>query len=288
MTRMYISGAAALMMLAGCDGQDAASISPADDPSTAARQGVVDQAVERGAAPGTEPTAAENEMTGNDANDESAPSNETDEGGQASLHGDLRDYVEAAVDDFDTIPEDRKRALRKLALFVRTKRSAGESADLIFICTHNSRRSHMGQLWASTAAAWYGVDGVGTYSGGTEATAFNPRAIAALERAGFDIDKPDGDAANPHYRVTYGPDGPVMEAFSKVYSDDTNPQKGFAAVMTCSEADKNCPVVEGAAMRVAVPYVDPKEADDTPEEAARYDERARQIATEVFYLFSQV
>ena len=144
----------------------------------------------------------------------------------------------------------------------------------------------MSQLWSATAAAWYGVNDVGTFSGGTEATAFNPRAVAALQRAGFVIENPGGE--NPHYRVTYGPEASAMECFSKKHDDPSNPESGFAAVMTCSQADKNCPVVMGAALRAAIPYDDPKAADGTPEEAQRYDERCRQIATEMFYLFSRV
>lgn len=206
--------------------------------------------------------------------------------GEVELHPALREYVEEVLEGFDSIPEERRRELRKLALFVRTKQSSNEPANLTYICTHNSRRSHMSQLWAATAAAWYGVKDVGTFSGGTETTAFNPRAVASLERAGFVTENPGGE--NPHYRVTYGPDAPVMECFSKKYDDPPNPAGGFAAVMTCSQADKNCPVVMGAALRIAIPYEDPKAADETPEEAQRYDERCKQIATEMFYLFSQV
>ena len=125
---------------------------------------------------------------------------------EVGLHPQLRTYVERVIQGFETIPEERKRELRKLALFIRTKQASNEPANLTFICTHNSRRSHMSQLWAATAAAWYGVKDVGTFSGGTEATAFNPRAVAALQRAGFVIENPGGD--NPHYRVAYGPGGP--------------------------------------------------------------------------------
>ena len=206
--------------------------------------------------------------------------------GEALLHPKLRSYVAEVVTRFDSIPEERKRALDKVARFIESRRRNAEPANLIYICTHNSRRSHMGQLWAATAAAWYGVSDIGTFSGGTEATAFNPRAVAALERAGFVIDDPGGD--NPRYEVTYGPDATEMVCFSKTYDDPSNPQKGFGAIMTCSQADESCPVVYGADFRVAVPYDDPKAADGTPEEAQRYDERCRQIATETFYLFSQV
>jgi arsenate reductase len=144
----------------------------------------------------------------------------------------------------------------------------------------------MGQLWAAAAAAHFHIDEVRTYSAGTEATAFNLRALAAMERAGFVIEKPRGD--NPRYRVTFDESGPVIECFSKTYDDPLNPAEGFAAVMTCSEADAACPVVLGAALRVPIRYKDPKVADGTPQEAAVYDERCLQIATEMLYLFSRV
>lgn len=196
-------------------------------------------------------------------------------------------YINEAQKDFDGISAERKKQLRKIALFVGSKIRAGEEAKLIYICTHNSRRSHMGQLWSKVAADYYGIKGVSTYSGGTEATAFNPRAVAALTRAGFDIKKVK-DQENPLYEVTYAPDAQVQKAWSKRYFDGANPKENFAAIMTCSSADKNCPIVQGATLRVAIPYEDPKVADGTPGEAAKYDERSKQIATEMLYCFSLV
>lgn len=202
------------------------------------------------------------------------------------LYPALKQTIDGITPEFGTIPSERRRSLRKLALFVNTKLSSGEPAKLTFICTHNSRRSHMGQILAATAAAFYGIDSVSTFSGGTESTAFNPRAVAAMKRAGFRIENPGGD--NPHYVVRSSDNGKSHECFSKRYDDDTNPKANFAAVMTCSQADKNCPVVEGAAVRVAIPYVDPKISDGTPNERATYDDSVRQIAREMFYVFSLV
>jgi arsenate reductase len=202
------------------------------------------------------------------------------------MHSQLAQYIDHARQDIDGIPEDRKRLLEKVAAFVSSKRGAGEVAELTFICTHNSRRSHMGQLWAAAAAARFGIDDVHTYSGGTEATAFDPRAVAAMKKAGFVIENPGG--GNPRYRVTFDESGPVMECFSKTYDDPVNPVEGFVAIMTCAEADEACPVVRGAALRAPIRYADPKVADGTPEEVAAYDERCLQIATEMLYLFSRV
>jgi protein-tyrosine phosphatase/arsenate reductase len=199
----------------------------------------------------------------------------------------LKKHIDRAISGFDQIPEERKESLKKLAGYVKERVENTGQANLTFICTHNSRRSHMSQIWAQVAAYYYGVPGVTTYSGGTEATAFNPRAVAALERAGFEINiKKEGK--NPIYLVKSDHDSESMEAFSKVFNDAPNPTKDFCAVMTCSQADAACPRVPGAALRVSIPYDDPKVFDGTDQEAQKYDERSRHIAREMFYVFSQV
>jgi arsenate reductase len=196
-------------------------------------------------------------------------------------------YVAARVAEFDQIPSERKAQLKKVSLYVQSRVKAGQPVRLTFICTHNSRRSHLSQIWAATAAAHYGVAGVETFSGGTEATAFNPRAIAAVERAGFTVKKTD-ETKNPKQEVRFHDAGAPMVCFSKKYDEAPNPKEDFCAVMTCSEADKSCPNVRGASLRMAISYDDPKVADNTLGEAAKYDERCAQIAREMLYLFAQV
>ncbi len=202
------------------------------------------------------------------------------------MHGPLKRTIDDLVCGFDRIVDRRKLALERVATFIADKVAEGKPAELIFICTHNSRRSHMAQLWAAAAVAHYGITGVNSYSGGTEATAFDPRAIRSMRRAGFVIDDPGGD--NMHCRVRYADDAPTLDCFSKAYDDPVNPQRGFVAVMTCSQADETCPVVHGAAQRALIQYQDPKVSDGTPEEAVTYDARCRQIGTEMLYLFSRV
>ena len=199
----------------------------------------------------------------------------------------LGNYLKDIESGFSEIPQERKEQLKKLALHVKTKSTSNEPSNLIFICTYNSRRSHMSQLWAQTAAFYYGIENVHCFSGGTEATAFNPRTVKALRNAGFEILQTDS-TANPTYLVQYAKNVKPVKGFSKKYTDSINPKENFAAIMTCSNADNACPFVEGATLRVAIPYDDPKIADDTPQEEAKYNERCRQIAVEMFYLFSQV
>ncbi|MBU1820989.1 MAG: protein-tyrosine-phosphatase [Bacteroidetes bacterium] len=189
--------------------------------------------------------------------------------------------------DLSTIPAERRALLDKLTEYITGKIGQEEPVQLTFICTHNSRRSHLGQVWAQVAAAHFGVAGVDTFSGGTEATACNPRTIAALERAGLQIAKTT-EGENPVYELRYDEAHPPVVAFSKVYDKSPNPTEGFAAIMTCSHAEENCPFIPGAEKRFAVTYIDPKEADDSPAEAATYDARCRQIAEEMLYVFSKV
>jgi len=203
-----------------------------------------------------------------------------------ALYPELSNYIASLDQDVERIDPERKELLRELADYVGSERDSGQVAKLTFICTHNSRRSHMSQIWAATMANHFGIEGVETFSGGTEATAFNPRAVAAMERAGFEIDNPGSE--NPAYKVRFSDDLEPMICFSKKYDDPSNPQKEFAAIMTCSHADETCPFIPGAKFRIPIPYDDPKAADDTPEETTRYDERCRQIAAEMHYLFNRV
>ena len=206
---------------------------------------------------------------------------------KATLYTRIVKTIEGYTEEFDKIPERRKKALKKLALFVEEKVNADEKAELVFICTHNSRRSHISQIWAQAAAAYYEIPKVISCSGGTEATAFNPRAVKAMEAVGFKISK-TSEGTNPLYEVRYADDVTPVHAFSKKYDAEGNPKAGFAAVMTCSHADQNCPIVTGAAVRLSIPYDDPKEFDGTAQEAAKYDERVHQIGREVLYAFSLI
>ena len=205
----------------------------------------------------------------------------------STLETKVRSYLDERRAEFDQIPVERKSQLKTVASYVKDRVKAGQTARLTFICTHNSRRSHMSQIWAAVAASEQKIRGVETFSGGTEATAFNPRAIAAIERAGLKVDKPD-DSKNPKYAVRFKAEGQPLICFSKAYGDSPNPVEEFCAVMTCSQADKACPNVKGCTLRVAIPFEDPKVADGTPEESAKYDERCAQISREMLYLFSQV
>jgi arsenate reductase len=199
----------------------------------------------------------------------------------------LQVSIDQLVQEFNEIPKDRRKLLSELTDFIQHRIASGQKIYLNFICTHNSRRSHISQLWAQAAASYFGVKEVQCYSGGTEATAFNPRAVKAMKDVGFDIRMTKG-GDNPVYEVRFSNDAPAVISFSKKYDDPFNHNQNFAAIMTCSHADENCPLVIGASARIAITYDDPKDFDGTTQEAIKYQERVHQIGREMLFAFSQV
>jgi len=197
----------------------------------------------------------------------------------------LETYLHGCSDEFPMIPEKRRGILAEVTQFTRERSIAGDTADLLFICTHNSRRSQFAHVWAEVVAWYMKFDAVRNFSGGTEVSACAPATIAALQRCGF-ITTKESETGNPHYLVSFSDERPPIVLFSKACTHATNPQSGFCAVMMCADADEACPIVTGAMKRVSLSYNDPKRSDGTTEEQHIYDMRCREIAREMLYTFS--
>ena len=204
------------------------------------------------------------------------------------FYKDLQNYVNTLPDEFDQILEDRQEKLKEIGDYMFSVWTPATTVRPLFVCTHNSRRSQMSQVWMQAASYYYGVTNIVTASGGTETTAFNKRAVAALERAGFKISDNKMNPDNPSYILTMGKRYHSMQLFSKKYDDGMNPHHDFFAVMVCSDADKTCPTVDGADERFSLPFDDPRYSDNTASEERTYDERCRQIAREMFFTMNHV
>jgi arsenate reductase len=189
--------------------------------------------------------------------------------------------------NIENITAERKEILQPLIDYIQNKFTNQQEIRLNLICTHNSRRSHLSQVWAQTASAYFNIKNVFCYSGGTEATAMFPMVAKTLEKQGFKI-KAISEGSNPVYSIKYAENEHPIICFSKTYDDDFNPVSDFAAIMTCSSADQGCPFIAGAEKRIPITYEDPKAFDNTPQQAEKYEERSLQIATEMFYIFSKI
>lgn len=207
---------------------------------------------------------------------------------EPSFHPELRAYITELIEEQPNIDATRKEALDELANAMATHWERSGGCSIIVICTHNSRRSHIGQLWFQSLATWFGLQNMQSYSGGTEATAFNPKARQALERAGFHFEVVVEDEENPRIWGRCGQHNPGRLLFSKKFDDPANPRQNFIALMVCDEAAEACPFVPGASERISLPYPDPKHADGTAGETAAYDKAVRDIGRELYYVMARV
>ena len=187
----------------------------------------------------------------------------------------------------ERISEERKIVLQPLIEFISSKISKNEEVRLNFICSHNSRRSNLSQIWAQTMGNYYQIENVFCYSGGTEATAMFPKVAETLTNLGFEILKLS-ETENPVYAVKFAENEHAVICFSKKYDDDFNPKSEFAAILTCDSADENCPIVYGAEARIPIKYEDPKKSDGTPEMNETYFNRSLEIATEMKFVFENL
>ena len=201
------------------------------------------------------------------------------------LYQPIQNQIEAI--DETMISNDRKQVLQPLINYIQTKIDSKENVRLNFICTHNSRRSHLSQVWAQVMAYYFDLKMVHCYSGGTESTMLYSAAAETLTNTGFEL-QIISQTQNPIYAIKFASNEPPIIGFSKTFDNAFNPASNFAAIMTCSSADQGCPVVLGAEVRIPMIFEDPKAYDHTPHQAQKYAERSLQIATELKYVFSQI
>lgn len=186
-----------------------------------------------------------------------------------------------------SVSSERKKVLNPLIDYIQNKVNSDDEIRLNFICTHNSRRSHLSQIWAQTMAFYFGIKNIFCYSGGTEATAMFPKVAETLENQGFEIQKLN-ENQNTVYAVKFDENQHPIVCFSKTYFDEFNPKSNFGAIMTCNNADEGCPMVFGAEARFSIKYDDPKAFDSTELMNEKYAERSLQIASEMYFVFSQI
>jgi hypothetical protein len=205
---------------------------------------------------------------------------------EIQINNELQRYTDNLVENLDKVPKQRELMLSEISKSMSTDYLENKTGKVLFVCTHNSRRSQIAEVWFKYATLYFGIQHFEAYSGGIEETAFNERAIKALERAGFTTHYVR-KVENPVVSITPG-NYPVWDQQSKIYTHRVNPKKNFTALMVCSDADKSCPIVEGATDRFSLPYDDPRYYDGTPSEEKMYDATVEEIGLEMFYLVSQI
>lgn len=199
------------------------------------------------------------------------------------IYNNLIPFIETLEKSFNLISIERQATLKQLSSAIKESKAKFGFAKIIVVCTHNSRRSQLAQLWLKTAAFYYNKTQIFTFSGGTEATAFNDRMVDSIKRAGFSVHQLD-NSTNPKYYIPLSNQDNTLDIlYSKKISENYNPQQDYIAVMVCTEADENCPYLPLAEKRISIPYTDPKAFDDTDLESIKYDEKVKEIGREMLF-----
>jgi hypothetical protein len=199
----------------------------------------------------------------------------------------LETLIDEISQDEGAISRERKSELEEIANLIIDHLFVEDLLEIIVVCTHNSRRSQLGEVWINTLAQYFGMDeNIIAYSGGMEETAFNIRMVNALTNCGFEIIQTEG-GENPRYNLS-NTELKNHLYFSKKYDAQMNPKSGFMAFMVCDHADENCPIVHGMKYRIPLRYKDPKEFDDTEFESEAYTNKIKEIGRELYYLMNTI
>jgi protein-tyrosine-phosphatase len=196
----------------------------------------------------------------------------------------LKTLCEQIATQISTISSERKLKLDQLSAVLQQEINKNQSVNLVFVCTHNSRRSHFAQVWWETLHYYLKLNFFETFSAGTEVTRIHEHTLQTLEGHGFQL-KPLDKKENPTIQVAVD-EHKKMLCFSKLTNHPSIKQP-YVAILTCADAEENCPYIPEAKQRFALTYNDPKKSDGTPDQERIYHERSLTIATEAFYvLFS--
>ena len=196
-----------------------------------------------------------------------------------------KNFFESALSKKD-LTQKRSELLIRIAESIAKEYSINEAVNLNFICTHNSRRSQLGQAWSFFAAAYFNLN-INAYSGGTEVTAFYRNTVKTLQKVGFLFQVVDFSHQNPKYQISFDGANKTILGFSKLYDDPEN-KNPYMAITTCDSADENCPFIPSATHRFHLPFVDPKHSDGSDKQEEIYLRTNKQIAGEIYFIFSNV
>ncbi len=182
------------------------------------------------------------------------------------------------------VSNKRTFVLNEIVNYIYKKTSENKIPKLNFICTHNSRRSQFCQFWATFFSNYYHIK-CEVYSGGTVETEVYKSVINNISDYGFNISLKK--CKNPVYSINFKNQN-LGNYFSKFYNNFENPKNEFAAIMTCTDVENNCPLVEGSEIKFSLPYKDPKKHDMSKNEKNEYKKTSEKIASEMNYLFKTI
>ncbi|UBM58093.1 hypothetical protein LAG90_14900 [Marinilongibacter aquaticus] len=182
--------------------------------------------------------------------------------------------------DFETISRTRKTELGRLAQFIKEKANKEQEVSVNFIGESNSHRSILAQAWASLYAFVFHLP-IRVFSSGLETVSVDADVLNSLKKQGFRVYGKGGDEET-HF-VWFSHDADPIVLYSKLLNDPINPTHNYVAILTY-------PQLESDDLKRAdiVFEMKPTEALEGPRADELFDSWAKQIGTEVAYVFNQL
>ncbi|NOR29272.1 MAG: hypothetical protein GQ540_12160 [Lutibacter sp.] len=191
------------------------------------------------------------------------------------------------IDALSDLQIDKKRIilLESIATCIVNELKQHKNVHLNYICTHNSRRSQLAQIWSNYASNYFKINNIENFSGGTAVTSFFRNTVKTLQEVGFKFQLLEFSHQNPEYLISYKNCTNPIIGFSKLYDHEHN-KNPYIAITTCTNADENCPFIPDAVQRFHLPFNDPKSYDNTLYQSEKYLEASKQIAGEIHFIFN--
>ena len=111
-------------------------------------------------------------------------------------------FFEYALENI-RLTEERRELLIAISKKIADEYLDRGKVNLNFICTHNSRRSQLAQVWSFFYSEYFQLKNIFTYSGGTEATDFHRNTVKTLQKSGFLFDLIGFSHKNPKYLISF-------------------------------------------------------------------------------------
>lgn len=202
---------------------------------------------------------------------------------------DMYNNLKISIEDwnlpFNSFSKKRLKILDQLMVYLKELVAKKLELNVIFVCTHNSRRSQFAQFWLDTFLHNFGIENYNIFSAGTVETEVHKNVISVIEHYGFTVTK-DSEINNKKYKIALGK-GYEINLFSKEITSVLEAGLGsFVLIFVCDSAYENCPFVIENQKHFSLTFEDPGRYDEDLNALEYYQKCAYKIAAEMHYLAS--
>ena len=131
------------------------------------------------------------------------------------------------------LDDQRTALLQTIAKSIIQLISEKRKINLNFICTHNSRRSQLAQVWSSYASSYFKLNKIESFSGGTEVSAFFRNTVKTLQEVGFIFQLIEFSHQNPYYSISSHQHVKPIIGFSKLVEHEINKKRYDDSELYC-------------------------------------------------------